>query len=70
LLERLIEESNPIDVLTRLRGCIEIEDKGRLLSEIRSLRAGAQDTIVLYTDVLIVDDVCVMWFFMIRLVTT
>jgi len=39
LLERLIEESDPLDVLTRLRGCIEIKDKERLLSEIRSLRA-------------------------------
>lgn len=39
LLERLIEEANPIDVLVKLRGCVEIKDKERLLAEIYSLRA-------------------------------
>jgi len=39
LLERLIEETNPLDVLVRLRGCVEIKDKEKLLSEIYSLRA-------------------------------
>ncbi|MEM2940238.1 MAG: antitoxin VapB family protein [Thermoproteota archaeon] len=39
LLERLIEEASPIDVLVRLRGCVEIKDKEKLLSEIYSLRA-------------------------------
>ncbi|MGB9717549.1 MAG: antitoxin VapB family protein [Thermoproteota archaeon] len=39
LLERLIEEANPVDVLVRLRGCVEIKDKEKLLSEMYSLRA-------------------------------
>ncbi|MBO3842907.1 MAG: antitoxin VapB family protein [Candidatus Brockarchaeota archaeon] len=39
LLERLIEGANPIDVLVKLRGCVEIKDKEKLLSEIYSLRA-------------------------------
>ncbi len=39
LLERLIEETDPTDILVRLRGCVEIKDKGRLLSEIYLHRA-------------------------------
>ena len=39
LLERLVEGVNSLDLLLRLRGCVEFRDKKKLLSEIYSLRA-------------------------------
>jgi len=39
LLERLVEGVNSLDLLLRLRGCVEFRDKEKLLSEIYSLRA-------------------------------
>lgn len=39
LFERLIEDMNPLETLTRLRGCVEFKDKEKLLSEIHALRA-------------------------------
>ncbi|MEM3731737.1 MAG: antitoxin VapB family protein [Candidatus Bathyarchaeia archaeon] len=39
LFERLAEGANPLDVLRKLRGCVEFRDKERLLSEIHALRA-------------------------------
>ena len=39
LLERLAEGVNSLDLLLRLRGCVEFRDKEKLLSEIYSLRA-------------------------------
>mgnify|MGYP001121402132 CR=1 FL=1 len=39
LFERLIEGANPVEVLKKLRGCIEFEDKEKMLSEIEAERA-------------------------------
>jgi predicted CopG family antitoxin len=38
LFERLIEDMNPIETLTRLRGCVEFKDKEKMLAEIHALR--------------------------------
>ena len=39
LLNRLVEGVNPVDVLLKLRGCVEFMNKEKLLSEIYMLRA-------------------------------
>ena len=39
LFERLVEGTNPLDTLTKLRGCVEFKDKEKMLSEIHALRA-------------------------------
>jgi len=39
LFERLAEGSNPAETLRRLRGCVEFDDKQRMLSEIYGARA-------------------------------
>lgn len=39
LLERLVKEAHPIDILVKLRGCVEFKDKEKMLSELRTLRA-------------------------------
>jgi len=39
LFERLVGDMSPIETLTRLRGCVEFKDKGKMLSEIHALRA-------------------------------
>ncbi|MCD6503870.1 antitoxin VapB family protein [Candidatus Bathyarchaeota archaeon] len=39
LLNRLVEDMDPVDTLLKLRGCVEFTDKERLLSEIYMLRA-------------------------------
>ncbi|MBS7652551.1 MAG: antitoxin VapB family protein [Candidatus Bathyarchaeia archaeon] len=39
LFERLLEGMDPLETLTRLRGCVELEEKEKMLSEIQSLRA-------------------------------
>jgi len=39
LFERLVEGANPIETLTRLRGCVEFKNKEKMLSEIHALRA-------------------------------
>ena len=39
LFERLIKSANPIDVLTKIRGSVEFQDKRKMLSELRSKRA-------------------------------
>jgi predicted CopG family antitoxin len=38
LFERLAEGTNPIETLTKLRGCMEFKDKEKMLSEIYVLR--------------------------------
>lgn len=38
LFERLVEGMNPLDILSKLRGCIEFKDKKKMLLEIHSLR--------------------------------
>jgi len=39
LLERLVEGTNPIETLKKLRGCVEFMDKDKMLSEIYASRA-------------------------------
>ena len=39
LFERLVEGMNPLETLTKLRGCVEFKDKEKMLSEIHALRA-------------------------------
>jgi predicted CopG family antitoxin len=39
LFERLVEGTNSIEVLKRLRGSVEFKNKERMLSEIEALRA-------------------------------
>jgi predicted CopG family antitoxin len=39
LFERLIDGANPLEALKRLRGCVEFEDKEKMLSKIEALRA-------------------------------
>lgn len=39
LFERLSEGVNPLEILTKLRGCVEFREKEKILSEIRALRA-------------------------------
>lgn len=39
LLERLVEGTNPIETLKKLRGCVEFRDKDKMLSEIYASRA-------------------------------
>jgi predicted CopG family antitoxin len=39
LLERLLAGVDPLETLTRLRGCVEFEDKEKMISELKSLRA-------------------------------
>jgi len=38
LFERLVEGVNPLETLTKLRGCVEFKDKEKMLSEIHALR--------------------------------
>jgi len=38
LFERLAEGVNPIEILSKLRGCVEFKEKERMLSEIYALR--------------------------------
>jgi len=38
LFERLVEDVNPIGILRRLRGCVEIKDKNEILSKIYASR--------------------------------
>lgn len=38
LFERLVENMNPVEVLKRLRGCVEIRDKNEILSKIYAFR--------------------------------
>ncbi|RLI23112.1 hypothetical protein DRO58_02130 [Candidatus Bathyarchaeota archaeon] len=39
LLERLVDSINPVEILIRLRGCVEFSDKDKLFREIEALRA-------------------------------
>jgi predicted CopG family antitoxin len=39
LFERLIDGVSPLEVLKKLRGCVEFRDKEKTLSEIEALRA-------------------------------
>jgi len=39
LFERLVEGMNPLETLTKLRGCVEFKDKEKMLPEIHALRA-------------------------------
>ncbi len=39
LFERLVEDINPVETLTKLRGSIEFKAKEKMLSEISALRA-------------------------------
>ena len=39
LFERLVEDINPVETLTKLRGSIEFKAKEKMLSEINALRA-------------------------------
>lgn len=39
LFERLAEGANPLDMLKKLRGCVEFEDKEGMLNKIYSARA-------------------------------
>ncbi|MEM2865187.1 MAG: antitoxin VapB family protein [Candidatus Bathyarchaeia archaeon] len=39
LFERLVENVDPIEVLKRLRGCVEFKDKEELLSDLHAKRA-------------------------------
>jgi len=39
LFERLIESTNPVETLKKLRGCIEFKDKNKILSEISASRS-------------------------------
>ena len=39
LFERLVEGTNSIEALKRLRGSVEFRDKKRMLTEIRALRS-------------------------------
>ncbi len=39
LFERLVEGVSPLEALKKLRGCVEFKDKGKMLSEVRALRA-------------------------------
>jgi len=38
LLERLVESANPTENLKRLRGCVELRDREKILSEIYAKR--------------------------------
>ena len=38
LFERLVEDVNPVGILKRLRGCVEIKDKDEILSKIYASR--------------------------------
>lgn len=38
-LERLVENSNPIEVLKKLRGSVELPEKGKMLRELAEKRA-------------------------------
>lgn len=39
LFERLAEGMNPLETLTKLRGCVEFKEKEKMLSELYALRA-------------------------------
>ncbi|MEM0172636.1 MAG: antitoxin VapB family protein [Thermoproteota archaeon] len=39
LFERLIEGASPLEVIKKLRGCVEFKDKEALLKEIHTTRA-------------------------------
>lgn len=39
LFERLVEGMNPIEILKKLRGCVEFKDKEKMILEINALRA-------------------------------
>jgi len=39
LFERLVEDRNPLDVLTELRGCVEFKEKKNMISQIYNSRA-------------------------------
>ncbi|MEM2971315.1 MAG: antitoxin VapB family protein [Candidatus Bathyarchaeia archaeon] len=39
LFERLVEGSNPLETLKKLRGCVEFRDKAEMLREICAVRA-------------------------------
>ena len=39
LFERLVEGMSSLEILTKLRGCVEFKDKEKMLSEIHGLRA-------------------------------
>ena len=39
LIERLLGNVNPLDLLSKLRGSVEFRDKEKMVSEIRTLRA-------------------------------
>lgn len=39
LLERLVEGTDPVKTLMKLRGCVEFKDKGKILAKIRASRA-------------------------------
>lgn len=39
LFERLVKGINPIETLTKLRGCVEFKDKEKMLSKIYASRA-------------------------------
>ena len=38
LFERLAEGMNPVEILMKLRGCVEFSDKEKMLQEINALR--------------------------------
>jgi len=40
LIERLISSAGPRELLVKLRGCVELEDKEALLAEIARARGG------------------------------
>ncbi len=39
LFERLLESTNSLEILIKLRGCAEFRDKARMLSEIKTSRS-------------------------------
>lgn len=39
LFERLLEGTDSVEILTRLRGCVEFRDKAKMLTEIKASRA-------------------------------
>ncbi|MGQ9721454.1 MAG: antitoxin VapB family protein [Candidatus Jordarchaeum sp.] len=39
LFERLVEDASPTETLKKLRGCVEFDDKEKMLSEINARRA-------------------------------
>ena len=39
LFERLVEGTNPVENLMKLRGCVEFKDKEKMLLEINTLRS-------------------------------